>query len=74
MTSNWKRKYQAVRLASGIGKRQQDILRHTYATAYLEGKVGSMQDLLLNMGHSKQGTTLDWYKGAMELLRPQNSG
>lgn len=63
--SGWERKYKSVRYASGLNKRQGDILRHTYASAFLaSGR--AMDDLLQQIGHTTQKTTLKHYIGAMK--------
>lgn len=62
---NWKRKYQAVRKVSKISDRQADILRHTYASAFLQAG-RSMDELLLNIGHTTKQTTLNHYYSAMD--------
>jgi integrase len=62
--TGWQRKYKAVRYATGLNKRSTDILRHTYASAFLAAG-RSMDELLQNIGHTTQKTTLKHYIAAM---------
>lgn len=61
---NWAKRYKAVRRVTGLNKRAADILRHTYASAFLSAG-RSMDELLQNMGHTTQKTTLKHYVAAM---------
>lgn len=54
--SNWKRKDQATRSAAGIANRP-DVCRHSYATYHLAAH-GSVDQLKLNLGHSRSSDTL----------------
>lgn len=61
---NWAKKYQIVRKASGIGKRQQDILRHTFASAHLAA-YNDFNELQAAMGHGTTEMILKHYKALM---------
>jgi len=63
--SNWAKKYQVVRKISGIGKRQQDILRHTYASAHLAA-YSDFNTLQAAMGHGTTEMILKHYKVLMK--------
>jgi integrase len=63
--SNWKKKYQVVRKISGIGKRQQDILRHTFASAHLAA-YNDFKELQAAMGHGTTEMILKHYKALMK--------
>lgn len=61
---NWAKKYQAVRKVSNIGTRQQDILRHTFASAHLAAHT-NLNDLQGAMGHGTSEMILKHYKSLM---------
>jgi integrase len=63
--SNWAKKYQIVRKISGIGKRQQDILRHTFASAHLAA-YSDFNTLQAAMGHGTTEMILKHYKALMK--------
>lgn len=60
---NWKRKRQAVRRSAGIAD-LVDVLRHTFASAFLAGG-GTMEALMLAMGHTARAVTLQHYVNGM---------
>ncbi len=63
--SNWKKKYQVVRKVSGISKRQQDILRHTFASAHLAA-YNDFKELQAAMGHGTTEMILKHYKALIK--------
>lgn len=58
---NWSKKYQLVRRESGISKRQQDILRHTFASNHLAA-YSDFNALQSSMGHGTSEMILKHYK------------
>lgn len=59
--SNWAKKYQLVRKISGIGQRQQDILRHSFASYHLAAH-SDFKELQSAMGHGTSEMILKHYK------------
>lgn len=62
---NWAKKYQVVRKVSRIGKRQQDILRHTFASAHLAA-YSDFNTLQAAMGHGTTEMILKHYRALMK--------
>lgn len=79
--SNWVKKYQIVRKQSGISKKQQDILRHSFASYHLAAHA-DFNALQSAMGHGTGEMILTHYKALIRKpeavkfwsIRPDGTG